>query len=192
MNLHCISAWIEHHPGLAAWVQGVGTFLAIVGTAAIAVLQIRAGRRDQAGRALEELQARRAAAALITGTVSRFVEQFGKNIGQKDHLDGLPLFRTIDRSIQGYYDDLALISLGDLQDGVLCERVLVMRSHIINMLEVIESLRAYRKRGGSAKDEIGDRVTVIGLSAEAVVQAAAEFRQRLEFIASAASASGGR
>jgi hypothetical protein len=142
-----------------------------------------ATRRDQRQRAYQQLRARREAAAQITGTISKFIEQFAKTIGDKAHLDGLPHIRTVDRAIQGYYDDLALIPLGDLQDGVLSERVLVMRSHIINMLEMIENLRTYLKGGGRAKDAIGARVDAVGKSGAAVVQAADEFRQRLNLLA---------
>jgi hypothetical protein len=181
MNLHCALAWIEAHPGLAAWVQGVGTFLAIVVTALIALGQVRATRRDQQMRAAHQLRARREAAALITATIAKFVGQHSKTIGDKANLDGLPHIRSIDRVLQGYYDDLTRIPLGDLGDEVLCDRVIAMRAHIVNILEMIENLRAYLKRG-SAKDEIGARVTAVGASGAAVVKAAEEFRQRLDLI----------
>jgi hypothetical protein len=182
VDLQATLSWIEQHPGLAAWVQGVGTLLAILAAAGIALWQADAGRRGQARRATAELRARREAAALITATIAKFVGQFSKTIGDKANLEALPHIRSVDRAIQGYYDDLALIPLGDLHDGVLCERVLVMRSHMVNMLEVIENLRVYVKRGGSAKDEIGARVEAVGKSGAAVVHAAEEFRQRLDLV----------
>jgi len=75
VNLQATLCWIEAHPGLAAWVQGVGTFLAIVVAAGIAPWQADRARRDQTRRAREELQARREAAALITATVAKFALQ---------------------------------------------------------------------------------------------------------------------
>jgi hypothetical protein len=182
VDFQAMLVWIEAHPGTAAWVQGIGTLLAIIVAAVTAVLQIRAGRRDQMRRAVAELQARREAAALITATVAKVVLQFSKTIGQKDHLDALPLMRTIDRSVEGYLADLALIPLSDLRDEPLIDRVLAMRSHILMILEMLESLRIYLKRGGSAKDEIGSRVQAIGSSGAAVDTAAEEFRQRLDIL----------
>lgn len=35
MSWECISYWIEHHPGLASWVQAIGSILAIVGAVAV-------------------------------------------------------------------------------------------------------------------------------------------------------------
>ena len=35
MNWECVSYWIEHHPGLASWVQAIGSILAIVGAVAV-------------------------------------------------------------------------------------------------------------------------------------------------------------
>lgn len=41
MNLESISYWIEHHPGLASWVQAVGSILAILVAVRIASGQQR-------------------------------------------------------------------------------------------------------------------------------------------------------
>ncbi len=35
MSWDCVSYWIEHHPGLASWVQAIGSILAIVGAVAV-------------------------------------------------------------------------------------------------------------------------------------------------------------
>jgi len=90
--------------------------------------------------------------------------------------------RTIDRSVEGYLADLALIPLSDLRDEPLIDRVLAIRSHILMILEMLESLRVYLEPGGSAEDEIGSRVQAIGDSGAAVDKAAKEFRQRLDIL----------
>lgn len=177
--------WIEAHPGTAAWVQGLGTLLAIIAAASIALWQVTATRRDEARRAEENLRGRRQAAAVVAETVARFVGQFSGSVGDKAQLQALPHIRSIDRALQGYNDELVRIPLGDLRDEILCQRILVMRSQLGNVLEMIENLRAYLKRGGSAEDEIGARVDAIGSSGAAVVKAAEEFQERLQLIGGA-------
>lgn len=41
MSWDCISYWIEHHPGLASWVQAVGSIVAIIAAIVIASAQNR-------------------------------------------------------------------------------------------------------------------------------------------------------
>lgn len=43
MSWECVSYWIEHHPGLASWVQAVGSILAIL----FAVMVASSQKREQ-------------------------------------------------------------------------------------------------------------------------------------------------
>ncbi|MBC8739381.1 hypothetical protein F6X40_21805 [Paraburkholderia sp. UCT31] len=73
-----ILAWVEAHPGLAAWVQAVGTIIAMFIAIAVPAFQITAARR----------QARRDAAASFRSTA-------------QIALLGLGLVQTANKEVQG-------------------------------------------------------------------------------------------
>jgi hypothetical protein len=54
MSWECVSYWIEHHPGLASWVQAVGSIMAILAAIWIA-------NRDSRFRRNADIEARRGA-----------------------------------------------------------------------------------------------------------------------------------
>ena len=62
MSLECVSYWIEHHPGLASWVQAVGSIAAIFTAVAIGVHQTRSGSRQ---RGLEAQNKRKSCLAVV-------------------------------------------------------------------------------------------------------------------------------
>lgn len=172
-------SWIEHHPALAAWIQGIGTFLAVIVAAAIAAAQIRATRSQQARLDAYRLLSNRQAATEVATIVGKFVQSFGNSVDTPSSLDALRHIKSLDGALRGYDEALGQIVLGDLRDAIMCERIFVMRSHIINMLEMIENLRSYLVRGGSNKAEIGARTSSVKSSATAVMTAASELRERL-------------
>lgn len=179
--------WIEHHPGMAAWVQAVGSLIAVGAAAFIAVWQAGSARKAQQLAAVQRLKSDRESAGLIVSTVAKFVTSFALSIGDRAQLDGLPHVRTVDSALQVYRETIATIRLSELQDGVLCERVLVVQSYIGAILDMLENLRAYLRRGGSASDEIGTRVGFIENAGRNVAQASTEFHQRLALLAEQAA-----
>lgn len=47
MSWDCVSYWIEHHPGLASWIQAVGSIGAIIGAFTVSSLQLRGQERQR-------------------------------------------------------------------------------------------------------------------------------------------------
>lgn len=174
--------WIEHHPGLAAWFQALGSLVAVGAAALIAVWQAGQARKSENAAAAQRLRATREAAGLIVATVSKFVHAFSSTAGAPAFLASLPHVRITDSALEVYRDTLATIPLAALQDGVLCERVLVIQSQLCAILDMIENLRAYFKRGGIAQDEIAARVDFIANAGSSIEQAAGEFQQRLPLL----------
>lgn len=175
--------WIEHHPGLAAWVQAVGSLIAVGAAAFIAIWQTNDARNANLRAAVAHLRSSRESASVVIATVAKFVASFTSAIGDKANLDSLPHIRSVDSALEVYRDTIAALPLADLQDGVLCERVLVVQSYILSILDMLENLRTYLKRGGSAREEISARVDFIAKGGASVVQAANEFQQRLTLLA---------
>lgn len=174
--------WIESHPGLAAWVQAIGSLVAVGAAALIAVWQSASARAAERQAAQQTLRTNRQSVGLIVATVSRFVSSFASNVGDRPHLDSLPHVRTIDSALEVYRDTISALRMSELQDSILCERVLVVQSYIGGILDMLENLRAYLRRGGAAADEIAARVNFIASAGASVTQASAEFQQRLALL----------
>jgi len=62
MSWECVSYWIEHHPGLASWVQAIGSIGAILTAVAIGVHQTKSGTRQ---RDLEAQNKRKSCLAVV-------------------------------------------------------------------------------------------------------------------------------
>lgn len=171
--------WIENHPGLAAWVQAVGSLIAVGAAAFIAVWQTRKARESRMLAEKQRLADDREAARLVLVTVAKFVTSFAMSIGDKGNLDGLPHVRSVDGALEVYRETIARIPLPNLRDHVLCERVLVVQTYISGILDMLENLRAYLRRGGGASHEILARVNFIQNAGRSVDNARAEFEERL-------------
>ncbi|MCD7040050.1 hypothetical protein LRQ11_23615 [Pseudomonas sp. MAFF 311095] len=76
MSWESISFWIEHHPGLASWVQAIGSLLALAVAIGVARKQGRQSRklfRDQVNHASEEARLQRIASLRATVEVAEIV-----------------------------------------------------------------------------------------------------------------------
>lgn len=76
MSWENISFWIEHHPGLASWVQAIGSLLALAVAIGVARQQGRQSRklfRDQVNHVSEEARLQRIASLRATVEVAEIV-----------------------------------------------------------------------------------------------------------------------
>jgi hypothetical protein len=76
MSWESISFWIEHHPGLASWVQAIGSLLALAVAIGVARKQGRQSRKlflDQVNHASEEARLQRIASLRATVEVAEIV-----------------------------------------------------------------------------------------------------------------------
>ena len=76
MSWESISFWIEHHPGLASWVQAIGSLLALAVAISVARRQGRQSRKlflDQVNHVAEEARLQRIASLRATVEVAEIV-----------------------------------------------------------------------------------------------------------------------
>lgn len=76
MSWESISFWIEHHPGLASWVQAIGSLLALGVAIGVARQQGRQSQklfRDQVNHVSEEARLQRIASLRATVEVAEIV-----------------------------------------------------------------------------------------------------------------------
>lgn len=77
MSWEVVSSWIEHHPGLASWVQAVGSIASIWGAFAVGRSQQKAQLKVAAKVAQDKTDALKAvveSAALFVTTLGEFVQ----------------------------------------------------------------------------------------------------------------------
>lgn len=80
MSLECISYWIEHHPGLASWVQAVGSIASIWAAFLIGNKQIK--KQDQIR--VQEAQLRSMAFYAVVKNAAHNAITFGKLLESND------------------------------------------------------------------------------------------------------------
>ncbi|NWB99602.1 hypothetical protein HX882_27340 [Pseudomonas gingeri] len=86
MSWEMVSHWIESHPGLASWVQAIGSLLALAVAIGIALRQGRQSRklfRDQINHAANEARLQRIASLRATVEVAEIVAGRVINTGRK-------------------------------------------------------------------------------------------------------------
>jgi uncharacterized membrane protein len=76
MNWECVSYWIEHHPGLASWVQAVGSIGAIL----VAVWIMSKQHSRQAKLDHESTQADYDKAAAVTEYISKYLIETAESL----------------------------------------------------------------------------------------------------------------
>jgi hypothetical protein len=132
MSWESISYWIEHHPGLASWVQAVGSIAAILVAIYIASGQSRRERKRIRERDLIMLKT----VIDITGRAGAAVEVLSSDISAGG------LGGESKCHVESYSSTMAALSLLELPDHRMIEPVVIARTYLEVAVGVVPAATA--------------------------------------------------
>ena len=133
MSWECFFYWVEHHPGLASWVQAIGSIAAIVAAALIASRQsrrelLRAERADSVA-----LEALIALASRSAHAVKRLYDKQRPN-----HRSGEDV-----AYVSACYEAFIKIDILTVSSSAILEQVMLIRSNLEVALQQAELAQSY-------------------------------------------------
>lgn len=137
MSWECVSYWIEHHPGLASWVQAVGSICAIIYAVRIANKQFQ--RSTELQKTEEILQSQR-----LIGYAGRVIS------AMRTTYDGIESYRygvdEILRSVIELKDISAVVNdvgIDSIKNLDLCIEWIHLRHSLTRFISALERERTF-------------------------------------------------
>lgn len=120
-------SWIEHHPGLAAWVQAIGAILALVIAIAVPMLTDRS-----------QAKALRSAAIVSAWDVVDLLEDLWGRI-QAAPKDPIYALRSVAAALEGYVSGLQALRTAPLNRPQATIQLSVLETHARIAIDVIRA-----------------------------------------------------
>jgi hypothetical protein len=140
--MNCILFWIEAHPGLAAWIQALGSILAVLGAYWLGGRQSKAALSNSMRMHDVERDQRRQAIVAIMAATKVYIDGLASIVQNTDSDRRLFGHQYDDQTIVGFIDALSQIPIYEIGSaeavtGLLCfkNEVIFLRSNITAFLE---------------------------------------------------------
>lgn len=160
--MDCILFWIEAHPGMAAWIQALGSILAVLGVYWLGGQQSRAALRNSMRMHDVECERRTYAIVAIMAAANVYIDGLPSVVQNTESDKRLFGLRYSDQAISGFIDALSQIPIYEVGSAEAVTDLLYFRKEVVSLREIVFGFIDLRVPPGAAmyigqkRDSSGD------------------------------------